>query len=266
MKNNIEIILLGEGKVGKTQIVNQLINKNFNEKYIKTYSPKEEKKIIKIIEDEIVKSKNLSIYDLPGIKNFRSINNTFLKSSKIILLIYDITNIESFIELYNWNELINGRKNILKCVIGNKNDLLEKRVISFEDGRKFAEEIRASFFETNARDYINIYELFAKIVTEYSQFYEKKEYCQIYEKKDNAIHLKKEKTEKKEDNCCPSISEKEINEIDQFIFEPFLYSTEYINEENIKDDEKKIKRISIEFKNGTIIEKNDINNYTTIKF
>ena len=54
---------------------------------------------INIYNKKIIKSKNLSIYDLPGAKQFRSINNTFLKTSNIILLIYDITNFESFIEL-----------------------------------------------------------------------------------------------------------------------------------------------------------------------
>ncbi len=173
-ENDIEVILLGEEKVGKTQIINQLQYKEFNENYTKTLSTNKNCKTIKIEEEENIKSKNLNIYDLPGAKQFRSINNTFLKSSNIILLIYDITNFESFIELYNWNELLNKKKNILKCVIGNKNDLLEKREISQEDGKNFADKIEALFFETNAKDYIKIDDIFTKIVSEYSLFYEKK--------------------------------------------------------------------------------------------
>ena len=90
-ENDIEVILLGEEKVGKTQIINQLQYKKFNENYTKTLSTNKNYKTIKIVEEEIIKSKNLSIYDLPGSKQFRSINNTFLKTSNIILLIYDIT-------------------------------------------------------------------------------------------------------------------------------------------------------------------------------
>ena len=173
-ENDIEVILLGEEKVGKTQIINQLQYKKFNENYTKTLSTNKNCKTIKIEEEKNIKSKNLNIYDLPGAKQFRSINNTFLKTSNIILLIYDITNFESFIELYNWNELLNEKKNILKCVIGNKNDLLEKREISQEDGKNFADKIEALFFETNAKDYIKIDDIFTKIVSEYSLFYEKK--------------------------------------------------------------------------------------------
>lgn len=170
---DIEVILLGEEKVGKTQIINKLINKEFNENYIKTFSAKKDKTKIKIV-DDIIKSKKLSIYDLPGSKQFRSINNTFLKSSEIILLVYDITNIESFIELYNWNELLTKKENILKCVIGNKNDLIEKREISQEDGKNFANKIGALFFEINAKDYINIYDIFTKIVVNIVYYMKKK--------------------------------------------------------------------------------------------
>ena len=75
-ETKIEVILLGEEKVGKTQIINQLIHKKFYENYIKTLSTKSNYKTIKIVE-EIIKSKYLTIYDLPGAKQFRSINNTF---------------------------------------------------------------------------------------------------------------------------------------------------------------------------------------------
>ena len=76
-ENDIEVILLGEEKVGKTQIINQLQYKEFNENYTKTLSTNKNCKTIKIEEEENIKSKNLNIYDLPGAKQFRSINNTF---------------------------------------------------------------------------------------------------------------------------------------------------------------------------------------------
>ena len=170
---DIEVIFLGEEKVGKTQIINQLINKKFNENYIKTFSANQNKTTIKILED-IIKSKNLTIYDLPGSKQFRSINNTFLKSPEIILMVYDITNIESFIDLYNWNELLTQKEDILKCVIGNKNDLINKREISQEDGENFANKIDALFFEINAKEYINIYEAFTKLLVNILYYMKKK--------------------------------------------------------------------------------------------
>ena len=261
---NIEVILLGEEKIGKTQIINQLIDKKFNDNYIKTLSANYEYKTIKI-EEEIIKSKNLSIYDLPGAKQFRSINNTFLKSSDIILLVYDITNIESFIELYNWNELLTNKENILKCVIGNKNDLIEKREISQEDGKNFANKIEALFFETNAKDYINICEIFTKIVTEYSLLYEKKKKKKSvsnsssnsdkYLIKLRNIEEIEEKKKKKRKGC-----EKCVNSFsDKIYLDPCLFklkiknSNKNINEDNSKNEKKQIKEM-IKYKNGNIKE------------
>ena len=170
---DIEVIFLGEEKVGKTQIINQLINKEFNENYIKTFSANQNKTTIKILEDTI-KSKPLKIYDLPGSKQFSSVNKTFLKSPEIILMVYDITNIESFIELYNWNELLAEKEDVLKCVIGNKNDLQKNREISQEDGKNFANKIDALFFEINAKEYINIYEAFTKLLVNILYYMKKK--------------------------------------------------------------------------------------------
>ena len=270
-ETNIEVILLGEEKVGKTQIINQLIDKTFDENYIKTLSTKSKYKTIKILE-EIIKPKYLTIYDLPGAKQFRSINNTFLKSSNIILLIYDITNFESFIELYNWNELLNEKKNILKCVIGNKNDLLEKREISQEDGKNFADKIEALFFETNAKDYIKIDDIFTKIVSEYSLFYEKKN------EKEHSIHLRKNKKyedEPKERKGCGGCFGG--NDFVDFDYDAKLFtlkvknSKKNINEDNNKNEKKTLKEI-IKYKNGDIKEiyNNNIENedeeYCIFKF
>ena len=247
-KFDIEIIFLGEEKVGKTQIINQLINKEFNENYIKTFSANQNKTTIKILEDTI-KSKPLKIYDLPGSKQFSSINKTFLKSPEIILMVYDITNIESFIELYNWNELLAEKEDILKCVIGNKNDLQKKREISQEGGKNFANKIGALFFEINAKDYINIYEAFTKIVSEYSLLYEKK----IKKKKEQNLYNISRKNnyetkKKRKSDCFPN-----LDLINRLYTLKVKDEKKNINEDNSKDEVKQIKEI-IKYLNGDIEE------------
>ena len=87
MKKDIEVILLGEGQVGKTQIINQLKSKIFDDKYTKTLTANVQKIKFDIISNNNKKTVNLEIYDLPGTKQFRSINNTFIKTSKIRIII-----------------------------------------------------------------------------------------------------------------------------------------------------------------------------------
>ena len=204
MKKDLEIILLGKEKVGKTQILNKLIsekeksNKSSHsiqlENYNRTYSPNERHVTINLIEENKIKEKNLIIYGLPGTEKFNKINDTFLRTAKIIFLVYDMTNIESFMKLYDLNNLLYENDNVLKCVIANKSDLIEKRMISEDDGKKFAKTIKAHYFETNV--FSNINNLFSEIVYIYSKDYENKE---ENDKKNKNYKLKKK--EKKE-SCC----------------------------------------------------------------
>ena len=110
MEKDIEVIFLGEENLGKTQIRNQLVSGKFDGDHYRIYSPQENRAIIKIKEDNIIKSKNLVIYNIIGTKKFNSIINNFLRTANIALLVYEITNIESFIGLYNWNELLMEKK------------------------------------------------------------------------------------------------------------------------------------------------------------
>ena len=88
-----------------------------------------------------------------------------MRNAKIALLVYDITNEQSFKNLNEFYKQvceING-KDIIIGVVGNKNDLYEERTVEEEEGQKYAEEIKASFFETSAKDHETIESLFEGI-------------------------------------------------------------------------------------------------------
>ena len=196
-KKTLEIIVLGEENVGKTQIINQLVSEKFDQHYSRTYSPQENFTTIKIKEDGVIKSKDLNIYDIPGINGINTINKSFLRTAEIVLLVYDMTNIESFIKLYDWNELLLKNKDILKCVIANKRDLIERQICE-ENGKKFAEKIGALYYETSAKINVYIYDLFSQISSTYADPCKK-----ILVKPGNSIEIKKnEKKRKESDSCC----------------------------------------------------------------
>ena len=92
-----------------------------------------------------------------------------MRNAKIALLVYDITNKESFNNLNEFYKQvceING-KDIIIGVVGNKNDLYEERTVEEEEGQKYAEEIKASFFETSAKDHETIENLFLGICEQF---------------------------------------------------------------------------------------------------
>jgi small GTP-binding protein len=168
-RNKIKLILVGESHVGKTSIITQYIKNDFLEEFITTTSQDKSIKEIKLENgEEIV----LEIWDTIGQQKLRTTNKIFMKNAKIALIVYDITNENSFKNLkvfYNEiNEYI-GKENIVIGVVANKSDLYEEKVVSKEEGEEYAKSINALFFETSATDHQCIENLFKDIVNYYDE-------------------------------------------------------------------------------------------------
>lgn len=102
----------------------------------------------------IIKSKTVKvqIWDTAGQELFKSISETLYKNKDGFLLLYDITNKKSFEGLNHWIEQIinNSIKDVPIILLGNKNDLNGNREVSFEDGKKLAENKGFKFMEISA--------------------------------------------------------------------------------------------------------------------
>ena len=100
---SIKVILIGDGGVGKTCLIQQYINKQFSEEHIATMSAGDKSfKEVKVGE----KTVKLEIWDTVGQEKFRSVNKIYMNQAKIALMVYDMTNQNSFNNLKNWyNEL-----------------------------------------------------------------------------------------------------------------------------------------------------------------
>ena len=164
----LKLILLGHGPVGKTAIINQFLNGTFLEESIGTL--KQDKSTEKVFLDNGKKSFNLEIWDTIGGRNYWSGNKLFMKKVNIALIVYDITNRESFDvlnEFYEQIDEVNGKENVFFAIVGNKSDLYEDQIVSKESGGEYAISINALFYETSATDHESIEYLFKDIVTNY---------------------------------------------------------------------------------------------------
>ena len=134
-----KIILLGNEEVGKTVFFKKLLTGEFRDKNIKSIGidKKNYEFEINIENKKVKKNKNLgfNLYDLTGIEKFRSITVTYIKHSDGIIIMYDLTNRNSFDSIENWiniiKELIPSFDGITKYVImliGNKLDLIDDKV------------------------------------------------------------------------------------------------------------------------------------------
>ena len=207
MNNYIKIILLGESSVGKTNLINAYCGNKFMEQGFTTLSIKNETiKTIKINNKEL----KVSLWDTAGQEKFRSVTKTFIRGSHIVLFVYDVTRIETFLELNYWfnttlEEL--GDENVIFGVVGNKCDLIEKIEVDKDEAESYATSKNASFYETSAKedaegfkDYVN--KLIENLIKNNNFMFEEQN---LNNKDEGNINLNKDKmdkTDKKEKKGC----------------------------------------------------------------
>jgi len=102
------------------------------------------------------------IWDTAGHEAFQSITRTYYKGAVGALLVYDITNKETFNHLETWlNEIKeNGDKDVTIILVGNKCDLENQRQVTYDEGKNFADANGMLFLETSAKECKNVYEVF----------------------------------------------------------------------------------------------------------
>ena len=160
----IKILTLGETQVGKTSIVLRYSEDKFNYNKIATIGIDFKIKIIRKGNEKI----KVSIYDTAGQERFKNIVKHYYKGANGVLLIYDITKRDTFEKLEFWLEDLkensDNLNNLFIYLIGNKNDLEEKREVDFEEANKFAKEKNIPYIEVSAKTGNNIKKLFDEMI------------------------------------------------------------------------------------------------------
>ena len=161
-----KLIIVGEATVGKTSILLQYNENNFQENYLTTIGND------KIIKDFTINGKKvrIDIWDTAGQEKYRAVNKIFMKNTQIALIVYSITDKNSYEQLSFWiNQVkeVNKDKQIIFGIAANKSDLFEQQVIDTEKGKKFADDNNCLFFETSAKDHGSIVNVFDKLVEKY---------------------------------------------------------------------------------------------------
>ena len=153
MANNynylFKYIIVGDPSVGKSNLLMKFAHNKFTEEYQATIGVEFGAKNIEL-NKQIYR---IQIWDTAGQENFRSITRAYYKNSVCAMIVYDITSSETFQHIQNWIEDIRNQspKTVLIILIGNKIDLEDKRVISYDEGNEFAIKHGIIFAETSAK-------------------------------------------------------------------------------------------------------------------
>ena len=195
VEEGIKVILVGETGTGKTSLINSAMGKKFKDDHKSTmYCSYVNLK--KVIED---KEYNLNLWDTIGQEKFRSLTKIFIKDSKIVLLVYDITRIDTFKELDFWHKMIRdilGDDPILG-ICGNKQDLFAREQVKEEVAKKYAEEKNIPFKLTSAKNPLSFNKFLEELVGKYV---EKNGGGKVVQEKGKINLTGDKKTEKKK--CC----------------------------------------------------------------
>ena len=144
-----KMIFVGDQGTGKSCILNRFANNQFDDQYQATIGLDFQSKNV-LIKDQDVR---LLLYDTAGQEKFRSLIPMYIRESHIVLFVYDITRKESFDSIPKWfSDVLDIKSNeAVFVLIGNKIDLENERKVSFEEGKKFADEKNIIFGEVSAK-------------------------------------------------------------------------------------------------------------------
>ena len=166
----IKIMIIGETKTGKTSLISRYCKNEFTGgAYLSTIGIDFQIKNLTINSKKI----RLQIWDTAGQERFRNIAKNYFQSSDGFLILYDISNHESFETLDYWVEEIksNSQELAKMILVGNKCDLINERKIKKEEGENYAKNKKIRFFEVSAKDGTNVEEVFTRLVKDILKSY-----------------------------------------------------------------------------------------------
>nr|XP_034957957.1 ras-related protein Rab-6B-like isoform X3 [Zootoca vivipara] len=138
-----KLVFLGEQSVGKTSLITRFMYDSFDNTY----------------------QVRLQLWDTAGQERFRSLIPSYIRDSTIAVVVYDITNLNSFQQTSKWIDDVRTERgsDVIIMLVGNKTDLADKRQITTEEGEQRAKELSVMFIETSAKTGYNVKQLFRRV-------------------------------------------------------------------------------------------------------
>eukprot|EP01017_Pseudomicrothorax_dubius_P041633 TRINITY_DN6678_c0_g1_i2.p1 TRINITY_DN6678_c0_g1~~TRINITY_DN6678_c0_g1_i2.p1 ORF type:complete len:205 (+),score=46.67 TRINITY_DN6678_c0_g1_i2:143-757(+) len=159
-----KLLLVGNSAVGKSSILLRFTDNIFNDSFLPTIGVD-----FKIRTYNVGgKQAKLQIWDTAGQERFKTITSTYYKGAHGIMLVYDVTDRQSFRDVENWVQEVEKQasENVVKVLIGNKCDLDKERQVTFDEGKEYADSIGIKFLETSAKAATNIDKVFQTVANE----------------------------------------------------------------------------------------------------
>ncbi len=160
-----KIVMLGDGAVGKTAMTTRFTQNFFDSDYKRTIGSDFAIKRLTVENDGIDTQVTLQVWDLAGQPRFESVRQGFYRGSRGGLLLYDVTRRRTFLNVENWKEeaFKNLQNEIPLVLVANKVDLKDSRVVTTEEGEKYAKKNGFIYVESSALTGENVEEAYSNL-------------------------------------------------------------------------------------------------------
>jgi len=159
-----KLLLIGNSAVGKSSLLLRFSDNIFNESFLPTIGVDFKIRTL----DLNGKIAKLQIWDTAGQERFKTITSSYYKGAHGVILVYDLTDRQSFKDVENWLGEVSkhASENIVKLLVGNKCDLESQRQVTTDEGREFANSLGVKFVETSAKNSMNVEKAFQTLALE----------------------------------------------------------------------------------------------------
>lgn len=159
-----KLLLIGDSGVGKTSLLLRFAENTFTDNFMSTIGVDFKIKTI----DIDGKTAKLQIWDTAGQDRFRTITSSYYRGAHGIIVVYDVTQRETFDHVSMWMGEIEkyANDNVVKLLVGNKSDMDDKRQVSSDDGKQCADNMDIKFLEASAKNSQNVTETFVQMAKE----------------------------------------------------------------------------------------------------
>lgn len=160
LESNFKIVVCGDPGVGKTSTILRLTDNAFMRTYVPTLGVSISERLLTLGDKHV----NLILWDIAGQSKFEIMRRHFYKGTDAVILIFDLTNRQSFESVSNWfKDIKKYEKDVIGLIFGNKEDLLDKRKIPTEEAINTANTLNLEYVETSALTGKNIEQSFYKV-------------------------------------------------------------------------------------------------------
>uniref|UniRef100_A0A914CS56 Uncharacterized protein n=1 Tax=Acrobeloides nanus TaxID=290746 RepID=A0A914CS56_9BILA len=159
-----KLLIIGDSGVGKSCLLLRFADDTFMESYISTIGVDFKIRTVEI-QGKVVK---LQIWDTAGQERFRTITSSYYRGAHGIVVVYDITDRESFNNVRQWLQEVDryASENVSKLLVGNKSDMDNKREVPYNSAKEYADQLGMTFIEASAKSAKNVEQVFITMATE----------------------------------------------------------------------------------------------------